>query len=148
MSLLSNIAGRKRLLWGILTVSVLVNGFFLGMLAMGYFDPPRKGGLRGEVESVSRRLPSDYGERLRADVRSIVPELKPQWRRLRELHREIGAEAAKPQPDRAAIDARLEEIRAISISTQARVQARIFDQVLTYPAEVRQGLAREDERRR
>lgn len=147
MSMFSNVTTRKRLVWGIMTVSVLANGFFIGMLAMNYVDPPRKGGLRGEVESIGRHLPAEYNNRLRENVRALLPEMRPQWRRVRELRREIGVEVAKPQPDRAAIDMRLQEIQTITTDMQVKVQGRIFDQLMTYPAEARQGLAREDERR-
>ncbi|GGE27561.1 hypothetical protein GCM10007276_00920 [Agaricicola taiwanensis] len=144
MNPLSTSVNRKRLFWGILAASLLLNGFFVGMAAVGYFDPPRKGGLRGEVDSIGRRLPDEYRSQLRQDVRALLPELRPLWRRLRELRREIGAEAARPQPDRAAIDTRLEEIRALTNQTQALVQTRIFDQVMGFPPEVRAGLARDE----
>jgi uncharacterized membrane protein len=143
MNVLSAPTTRKRVLWGVLAVSLLANGFFVGMAAVGYFDPPhRKGGLRGEVESLARHLPEPYSSQLRQDLRGLLPELRPQWRRLGELRREIGAEAAKPQPDRAAINARLEEIRAITTRSQELVQTRLFEEVMAYPPEARAGLGR------
>jgi uncharacterized membrane protein len=133
----------KRFLWGALALSLVVNGFFIGVAGFGWFDGPRRGGpVRMEIDTVGNQLPDDYRQRLREDVRQLVPELKPQWRRLRELRREIGGLAALPVPDRAGIDARLAEIRSITTQTQALVQRRIFDLTLTFPPEVRADLAK------
>jgi uncharacterized membrane protein len=137
---------RKRLLWGALALSLVANGFFVGIAAFGWFEGPRRGGpLRMEIDSVGKRLPEDYRTELREDMRELLPELRPHWRRLRELRGEIADLAAQPMPDRAAIDGRLAEIRSITTQTQTLVQSRIFDVALAFPPEVRAELAKKDE---
>ena len=135
---------RKRVLWGALALSLVINGFFIGIAAFGWMDAPKRGGpLRMEIDSVGKRLPDDYRSQLREDMRELLPELRPHWRRLRELRREIAGLAAQPTPDRAAIDGRLAEVRSITTQTQALVQSRIFDLALTFPADVRAELGKE-----
>lgn len=148
MSVLATMLKSRRLFWGALSLSLLLNGFFVGMAVTGWFDPPRRGGpIRLEIETVGRNLPDEYREQLKQDMRAMLPELRPQWRRLRELRREIGVEAARATPDRIKIQDNLKEIRSITGETQALVQGRIFDRVLAFPPEVRERLGTEPERR-
>ena len=54
--------------------------------------------------------------------------------------------AAEPQPDRAAIDARLAALRAEAQALQEEVQRATYDALLKLPPETRAGLASEAKR--
>jgi hypothetical protein len=57
------------------------------------------------------------------------------------LRDEVNRMAAEPQPDRAAIDARLAALRAEAQMLQGEVQRATFDALLKLPPETRAGLA-------
>ena len=129
---------RRWVLWG-LAASLALNGFLIGALATDFLTgaTERRGMFHFETRMLGRNLPESQADALRESVREIRPELRRNWRRLRELRREINTLAAEPEPDRAAIDARLGEIREITSGMQAAVQARVFDEVLALPPETR-----------
>ena len=69
------------------------------------------------------------------------PEAERHIARLQALRRELGMLAAEAEPDRAAIDAKLVEIRGELGLMVAGVQKTAIDAVLALPPEVRQPLA-------
>lgn len=132
---------RRWLLWS-LTASLALNGFLIGALLTGLFagQPERRGMLFVETRAIGENLPDEEAQALRAAMREMIPDMRDDWRRLRNLRREINALAAEPEPDRETIDARLAEIRDITREIQAAVQTRVFDEVLALPPQVRAGL--------
>ncbi len=136
---------RRWLVWG-LTASLALNGLLIGSILAGLFAGPteRRGMFWRETRVLSKNLPQAQVDSLRGSLRDMIPELRGDWRRLRELRREINRMAAEPQPDRAAIDARLAEIRQITSRMQADVQGRLFDELLALPPQMRARLAEED----
>lgn len=139
---------RRLLLWG-LAASLAVNGFLVGLVATDYFsgDRRRGGTLYFETRSIGRNLPEAEREEMISAVRALLPDLRPRWRELRELRREINRIVAEPQPDRAAIEERLERIRRITAEVQMTVQGAVFDTVLEFSPEVRAEIPQEEEER-
>lgn len=136
---------RRWLVWG-LTASLALNGLLIGAIVAGLFAGPteRRGMFWRETRIIGENLPEEQVDSLRSSLRDMIPDLRGNWRRLRELRREINGLAAEPEPDRAAIDARLAEIRQITSRMQADVQGRLFDELLALPPETRARLAEED----
>lgn len=131
---------RRRLIFGTLVASLLVNGFLVGQYVHAHFfaEEQRRGGVISlEWRNLRERLPDEYREQMREALREDIPDFRPMWRRLRELRREIDTIAASAEPDRVEIDERLDEIRQITATMQERVQNRIYDTVLTFPADIR-----------
>ena len=133
-----------RLLWLSLAASLALNGFLIGSIANAYLtaEPVRRGLLSFELRSAGENLPVAEREALRRSVRELLPQLRVDWQRLRQLRQEINKLAAGPDPDRVGIDARLAEIREITASMQEQVQSRLFDDVLALPPETRALLRR------
>lgn len=133
-------------LWA-LAASLALNGFLIGAILSGYFvgERERRGMFYLETRIIGQNLPEEQADALRSSLRELVPEMRPNWRRLRELRREINELAAMPEPDREQIDARLAEIRAITSAMQAEVQMRVFDEVLALPPDMRARLAEDDQ---
>lgn len=140
----------RRLPWILLVLSLAVNGFFVGAVATGFvFDrETRRGGmLSSEWRMLTDGLPDEYRERLRAGLQGDRDAVRDDFRRLRELRGEIRTMLAAPEPDRAAIDQRLVEIRAITARLQERGQERILDIVIAFPPEARAGIAAQHDNR-
>jgi hypothetical protein len=74
-------------------------------------------------------------------VTAAQPQTVAHIDRLRALRSELAILAAVPTPDRAAIDAKLAEIRAEVASMQTEVQAATIGALLALPAEARAPLA-------
>lgn len=147
MSEVDRAARRRRLgLWA-LAASLALNGFLIGAIATDQFagERERRGMLHFETRIIGENLPEAEREIVRGTVRDMVPELREDWRRLRQLRREINALAAAREPARDDIDARLAEIRDITRAMQARVQDRVFDEVLALPPETRGRLAEDED---
>jgi hypothetical protein len=66
--------------------------------------------------------------------------------RVRDIRSEIMRLAAEPTPDRAAVDAKLAELRAESASMQEEIQAATYDALLALPPEDRVRLVEEPAR--
>lgn len=132
---------RRWLLWGFMA-SLALNGLLIGAVVSGLFagQTERRGMFFRETRIIGENLPEEQVQSLRRSLREMIPEMRNQWRRLRELRREINALAAHPEPDRDEIDARLAEIREITSTMQADVQTRLFDELLAMPPEVRSRL--------
>ena len=133
-----------------LVVSLLVNGFLLGLLVVDSFlarsGPPGPRAMNFELRHLARLLPRDAVERISAELRPRATEFEARVARLRELRDEINRIAAQPVPDRAAIDARLEELRTEAQALQAEVQKATFDALLKLPPETRADLAERQNR--
>ena len=133
----------------LLVVSLLLNGFLVGMLLTDQVrsqKPPGSSASRVvgfEIRRMAERLPEEGVERIRAELQTSAPAAHQRLERLRRMRAEINALAAAPQPDRGAIDARLAELRAEVSAMQADVQKATFDALLKLPPEMRSGLAEE-----
>lgn len=147
MSEVARASRRRRLVMWALAASLALNGFLIGAIATGQFagDRERRGMMHFETRIIGENLPAEERDAIRESLREMVPELREDWRRLRQLRREINDLAAAPDPERDAIDARLVEIRDITRAMQARVQGRVFDEVLALPPETRARLSEDAE---
>lgn len=132
---------RRWLVYGLLA-SLLVNAFLIGLAATDLFRPRHVGGpLRFELRWLQGKLPADGFARVAAAVEGIEPKVQAHIDRLKEMRRQVGELAAVPQPDRAAIDRKLADIRAELNAMTTEGQATVADALLTLPPDMRAGLA-------
>jgi uncharacterized membrane protein len=138
-------AGRRSrgrwLLYGLLA-SLVVNAFLIGLAATDLFWPRHVGGpLRFELRWLEDKLPDDGFARVVAAVEGIEPKVQAHIDRLKAMRQQVGELAAVPQPDRAAIDRKLADIRAELDAMTAEGQATVADSLLALPADTRAHLA-------
>jgi uncharacterized membrane protein len=132
---------RRWLVYGLLA-SLLVNAFLIGLAATDLFRPRHVGGpLRFELRWLQGKLPADGFARVAAAVEGIEPKVQAHIDRLKEMRRQVGELAAVPQPDRAAIDRKLADIRAELNAMTTEGQATVADALLALPPDMRAGLA-------
>jgi uncharacterized membrane protein len=132
---------RRWLVYG-LFASLLVNAFLIGLAATDIIRPNHIGGpLRFELRWLQGQLPEDAMARVQAAVAAIGPRVQAHIDRMKDMRRELGGLAAVPQPDRAAIDRKLAEIRAELNTMTAEGQMTVADTLLSLPPEVRARLA-------
>jgi uncharacterized membrane protein len=147
-----NGAGRpNRTRWMIagLVASLALNAFLIGVLATDFLRSPGRHGKDGsralsfELRWLEGRLPPEGLDRVAAAVAAARPDVELRIARLKELRQGLGVLASTPQPDRAAIDARLQEIRTELNSMVANSQKIATDALLALPPEMRSKLAEE-----
>jgi hypothetical protein len=132
---------RRWLVYGLLA-SLLVNAFLIGLAATDLFRPRHVGGpLRFELRWLQGKLPADGFARVAAAVEGIEPKVQAHIDRLKDMRRQVGELAAVPQPDRAAIDRKLADIRAELNAMTTEGQATVADALLALPPDMRAGLA-------
>jgi uncharacterized membrane protein len=146
----ASISGRRWLVIALL-VSLALNAFFIGAAATDIFRTSKKTGyggpIRYELRWLAGRLPAESMSRVEAAVAEGRPATEAHIERLRELRRGLGALAAAEEPDRAAIDAKLAEIRTELDLMLADAQKTTMDALLALPPEARVRL-RDDQRGR
>src|SRR5437773_1404723 len=137
---------RRRWPMAALVVSLALNAFFIGATATDFLrfrgmsdEVPRA--LRFELRWLEGQLPREGFDRVAAAAGAIRPNAEARIEKLRELRRGLGDLVAAPTPDRGAIDARLQEIRAELQAMQTEVQKAVVDALLTLPPEMRAKLA-------
>jgi uncharacterized membrane protein len=132
---------------GILIASLALNAFLLGAIATDFLriKPPSGGrearALRFELRWLEGRLAPDAMRQVEAAVMTAQPSAVAHLERLRTLRSELASLAAVVNPDRAAIDAKLGEIRGEVASMQTEAQAATIDALLALPPESRAPLA-------
>jgi hypothetical protein len=130
-----------------LVVSLVLNGFLIGMVVADSLKP-RRGGFSGErlagieLRRLDDRLSPGAVDRISAEVRQIAPALDERIKALRTIREEIMRLAAEPDPDRQAIGARLDALRAEAAAMQEEVQEATYDALLKLPADERASLAK------
>ncbi|HZP21050.1 MAG TPA: periplasmic heavy metal sensor [Bauldia sp.] len=140
-------ARRRRFLVVALIASLAVNAFLVGVVAtefLGITDMFRPHGERAvsfELRWLQGRLSDASLERVRSAIDAARPRAEARLDRVRQLRRELGILVAAPQPDRAAIDAKLRDIRAELDLMATEVQKVSMDALLALPAAERAPLA-------
>ena len=133
-----------------LILSLVLNGFLIGMLVADSFRSPHRApgprAMNFELRHLARLLPSQAVDQIAAELQPLAPAFQARIERLRALRDEINRMAALPEPDRAAIDARLEALRTEAQALQAEVQRATFDALLKLPPDSRAALAASDRR--
>jgi len=133
-----------RVLGVLLAISVAFNVFFAGALAgrvsARWMHPPPTLALGRGFESGFRFVPEESRRQMRSLLREHRPELREEHQAMRRLHREIEQELARPQPDRAAIEADFAQLREKLIGLEQAMQDAFLDTVLALPAEARRDL--------
>lgn len=130
----------------LLVASLLLNGFLIGMFAVDYLKPHRGGFsadrfARFELRRFDDRLPKQAVDSIAATLKPLEAQLEERLTRVRAIRAELLQLAATPEPDRAAIDAKLLELRAETAAMQEAVQNATYDALLGLPAEDRAQLA-------
>ena len=129
-----------------LVASLVLNGFLIGLLATDALRPQRgpftgERFARFELRRFDDRLPKDAVDQISATLKPLGSQIDERLAKLREIRAEIMRLAAAPEPDRAAIDAKLAELRAESAAMQDAVQKATYDALLGLPADQRAHLA-------
>jgi uncharacterized membrane protein len=138
---------RRRWPMAALVLSLALNAFFVGATATDFLrfhgtadgDIPRA--LRFELRWLEGQLPREGFSQVQAAVGALRPNAEVHIEKLKQLRLGLGDLVAVPTPDRAAIDARLVEIRAELQVMQTEVQKAVVDSLLTLPPEMRAKLA-------
>jgi uncharacterized membrane protein len=129
---------RRRVPWLFigLAASLVLNAFFIGAVATDFFrfSAAEKRHVNFELRWLEERLaPEDFAI-VEAAAAAARPDAEQHFSRLRALRQELGVLAAAPEPDRAAIDAKLVEIRAEQSAMVTGLQATVVDSLLALPA--------------
>ena len=129
-----------------LVASLALNGFFAGMIAVDALKPRHRGFSAErftsfELRRFDDRLPRTAVDRIMADLKPLAPSVDAQIKAMRDIRADVMRLAAEPAPDRAAIDARLAELRATAAAMQEEVQRATYDSLFTLPPEDRAKLA-------
>jgi uncharacterized membrane protein len=125
--------------------SLILNAFLVGIIVAeswrGHHDRrlPRYAGF--ELRRMADQLPDEAVADIAAKLNALAPAISDRLDRIRAARRDIARLTAEPEPDRAAIDARLAELRAESLAMQEAVQKATYDAVLALPPGVRTRLA-------
>jgi uncharacterized membrane protein len=141
---MSEVSAPRRRRWLIagLVLSLVLNAFFIGVTATDLLRPHRASGpLRFELRWLEDKLPADGFAKVEAAVGAIRPAVVAHVERLKQMRQSLGVLAAAPQPDRAAIDARLAEIRAELNQMNSEGQVAAMDALLALPPDMRAKLA-------
>jgi uncharacterized membrane protein len=130
----------------LLVASLVLNGFLIGMIAVDYFKPHRGGFsaermTRFELRRLDDHLSKGAVENIAASLKPLETQLEERLAHLRALRAELMQLAAVASPDRAAIDAKLAELRTETNAMQEAVQKSTYDALLSLPAEDRAQLA-------
>jgi len=129
----------------LLVASLILNGFLVGMLVVDYLKPHRGFSAdrfaRFELRRLDDHLPRAAVDKIAASLKPLEPQLDDRLQRLRVIRGELMRLAAAPEPDRAAIDAKLVELRAETAAMQETAQKATYDALLSLPAEDRAPLA-------
>jgi hypothetical protein len=129
-----------------LVASLVLNGFLIGMIVADSLKP-RRGGFSGErlagieLRRLDDRLPPGAVDRISAEVRQLAPALDERIKTVRTMREEIMRLAAEPDPDRQAIEERLEALRVEGAAMQREVQDATYDALLKLPPDERASLA-------
>lgn len=144
---------RRRIASITLVASLVLNGFLAGALVTGALRNPHRHGMGPKVFSyelrrLAEKLPRQDVDRIAGRLHPMEPAMRAKIDRLRALREEVNRLAAEPQPDRAAIDAKLAAIRREAEAMSADVHRAMFDAVLALPPDTRAKLAEPSRERR
>ncbi len=136
----------RRTLYGALIVSLAINAFFIGAAATDLLvSPPSASSapraLRLELRWIDQRLPESAVRQVEAALTPIAPAVAADVVHLRALRHELDQLLAAPQPDRVAVDAKLDDIGEVWEVIEGRVAKTTFDALLELPADMRDGLS-------
>ncbi|SHE65037.1 Heavy-metal resistance [Kaistia soli DSM 19436] len=140
---------RRRIswLWMALVCSLAINAFVLGAfvterLGFRHTDSgPRA--VKMELRWLKDRLSPDSVTAIESSLDTLKPDVVARLQRLKTLRTELAVLAAAPEPDRAAIDEHLREIRIEVGAMQEQIQSRTFDAVLALPPDQRAALGKQ-----
>jgi uncharacterized membrane protein len=130
-----------------LVASLAANAFFFGSLLTEFLhfrahrDDSGPHAARVELRWLRGRLSPEAVRTVEAALESLRPDIVARIGRLRTLRAELGALVAAAEPDRAAIDTHLREIRLEVGAMQERIQSKTFESVLALPPAERARLA-------
>lgn len=133
---------RRRAVGVLLFVSLALNAFLIGLAVTDWqrdrARSPRI--LRIELRWLERGLTSEGVKRIEAALAKLQPDVEARLSRLRTMRGEVNTLAGAASPDRAAIDAKIAQIKAESVAIQAEVEKTTYDALMALPPEMRAGL--------
>ena len=129
-----------------LAVSLVLNGFLIGMFVADSVRHARRtfSGerfARIELRRIDDHLPKEAVDRIAQELAPVGPEIDRRLERMRAIRAEVMQLAAAPEPDRAALDEKLAELRAEAAAMQQVVQQTTYDALLRLSPADRAGLA-------
>jgi uncharacterized membrane protein len=142
---MSRLDNRRWLGFG-LVASLALNAFFVGAAATDVLHLNKRsdrddGRLRFELRWLSGRLSPEAMASVQAAIAAARAETERHIDRLRDLRGGLRDMAAAAEPDRAAIDARLAEIRVALDRMAGESQKTTMEALLALPPEARAKLA-------
>jgi uncharacterized membrane protein len=143
----------RKILLGAFVVSLVANAFFVGAVATDYFRVGHKAKatprfIQFEMRWLAGRLPEGDLKTVERAVSDMREQTAAHFDRLRQIRGDLGRLTAVPEPDRAAIDQRLADIRGEFDAMLAEVQNASMDALLALPPAARTKLADSDPPRR
>ena len=147
MDFRSDTKRRRSPLAVVLVVSLAINAFFVGALVTEFLRFRHRGdesgprAVRMELRWLKDRLSEGAVDQIATTLEPLRPDIVARIGRLKQLRGELGVLVAAPEPDRAAIDAHLREIRMEVGAMQEQIQSKTFDAVLALPPDERAPLA-------
>jgi uncharacterized membrane protein len=127
-----------------LVASLVLNGFLIGMWGVDAFRTHHRHDRWApnfELRRLADRLPSEAVDQIAAELKPLDAGMKAHFERMRGIREEINRLAAEPNPDRAAIDQRLTDLRAEAAALQEEMQKATYDALLKLPPQTRAPLA-------
>jgi uncharacterized membrane protein len=130
-----------------LVASLALNAFFIGVAAthflhaQGDFESERLHHLRFELRWLAGKLSRAGVDHVETAVSGLIPAAEAHIEKMRELRRGLGGLVAEPNPDHAAIESRLAEIRGELQAMQTEVQEGVVKALLSLPPDERAKLA-------
>jgi uncharacterized membrane protein len=127
-----------------LVASLVLNGFLIGMWGVDAFRTHHRHDRWAPnfvLRRLADRLPSEAVDQIAAELKPLDAGMKAHFERMRGIREEINRLAAEPNPDRAAIDQRLTDLRAEAAALQEEMQKATYDALLKLPPQTRAPLA-------
>jgi uncharacterized membrane protein len=138
---------RRRWLAVGLVLSLALNAFLIGAAGTDLLRFLRPHGrdsdrpFRFELRWLEGRLPAEGLAKVQAALVALDPDADQRFARLKQLRQELGTLVAVAEPDRAAIDAKLADIRKELDQMLVKVQGASTDALLALPPDMRDKLA-------
>lgn len=141
MSLIESLS-RPRTLAVLLAVSLGANVFLAGAIAGRLGAWHAHGGPPGApaADTLIQFVPEQGRRAMRAQLHEQRPELLEEHKEMSRLHRRIGEELQRAQPDRKALADLHAELRALQGKIEEALQGAFLDAVLAMPQAERQAM--------
>lgn len=140
--------GWRRFLPGLLVLSLVLNGFLLGVLG-GHWGQHLRGGpaWAQQFQGLAADLPAPERQVLRREMGQALVEMAPVLRALGQTRQDAATRAAAPHLDQAALAADFTRLRQQTNQAQAILQTHLLHALAQLPPDQRARLAQAMARR-